>query len=81
MGPFIAGIDTVAAGISFFLCNVLSRPWLQEAVVAEADAAMADGLPTRQSLRCMDVTRRAAMGDIAHVPAHAGAAACGEVRL
>ncbi|MCE2467316.1 MAG: cytochrome P450 [Caldilineaceae bacterium] len=68
MGPFIAGIDTVAAGISFLLYNVLSRPWLQDAVVAEAAAAMADGLPTRQSLRQMDVTRRAAMETLRMFP-------------
>ncbi|MXZ41632.1 MAG: cytochrome P450 [Caldilineaceae bacterium SB0666_bin_21] len=68
MGPFIAGIDTVAAGISFLLYNVLSRPWLQEAIVAEANTAMADGLPTRQSLRQMDVTRRAAMETLRMYP-------------
>ena len=59
--PFIAGIDTSASAAAFMLYVLLTHPELQERVRAEADAAFADGLPTVEKLRALDVTHRVAM--------------------
>ena len=75
--PSSQASTTVAAGISFLLYNVLSRPWLQEAVVAEADAAMADGLHNATVTATNGRDPPGGHGDVAHVPAHAGSAARG----
>ena len=59
--PFVAGIDTSGSTMAFMLWVLLTRPDLQERMRAEADELFADGLPTVQGLRKMDVTRRIAM--------------------
>ena len=60
-GPFIAGLDTAASTISFLLYHILADPDLTTAAIEEADAAFADGVPNRNSLRSMIRVRRAAM--------------------
>ena len=59
--PFIAGIDTSGSTMAFMLWVLLTRPDLQEQMRAEADELFADGTPTVQGMRKMDVTRRVSM--------------------
>lgn len=60
-GPFLAGLDTAASTISFLLYHILSDRDLAAAVIEEADAVFANGVPNRNSLRAMTRVRWAAM--------------------
>ena len=60
-GPFLAGLDTAASTISFLLYHILTDRDLAAAVIEEADAVFADGVPSRKSLRAMTRVRWAAM--------------------
>ena len=61
LGPFIAGLDTMAGVCSFMLYSLLKHPDVLERVTAEADAIFANGGPTVQDIRKLDVTHRAAL--------------------
>ena len=61
LGPFIAGLDTVASTTAFILYALLKYPDLAAQVTVEADELFnADG-PTAAGLRRMDATHRVAM--------------------
>lgn len=51
MGPFIVGMHTVAATISYILYSLLRNPEAMDRVQAEADQLFADGQPTSEGLR------------------------------
>ena len=61
LGPFIAGLDTVTAAVSFTLHGLLTHPELMREATREADAAFEDGTPTAAQVGAFDVTRRAMM--------------------
>ena len=61
LGPFIAGLDTMAGVCSFMLYSILKHPDVLERMTAEADAVFADGGPTVRDIRKLDVTHRAAL--------------------
>ena len=61
LGPFVAALDTVPSTCSFMLYALLKHPEVLEQVRSEADRLFADGEPTWEGLREMDVTHRAAM--------------------
>ena len=61
LGPFIAGLDTMAGVCSFMLYSILKHPDVLERMTAEADAVFANGGPTVKDIRRLDVTHRAAL--------------------
>ncbi len=61
MLPFGAGLDTAARQCTSLMYMILSQPDLMEKVRAEADDLFADGMPTAQKLREMNVLRRVMM--------------------
>ncbi len=61
LGPFIAGLDTMAGVCSFMLYSILKHADVLKRMTAEADAVFADGGPTAQDIRRLDVTHRAAL--------------------
>ncbi len=58
LGPFIAGLDTVASTASFVLYVLLTQPTLHEQVVAEVDQLFAGGPLTAARLKHLDVLHR-----------------------
>lgn len=61
LGPFIAGLDTVANTSTFLVHALLNHPELYERAVAEADRVLGAGDLTAESLRSMEVFHGAAM--------------------
>ncbi len=61
LGPFIAGLDTMAGVCSFMLYSILKHPDVLERMTAEADAVFANGGPAVQDIRKLDVTHRVAL--------------------
>ena len=59
--PFIVALHTVTGTCSFMLYALLKHPELLAQVQSEADRLFADGTPTREGLRGLDATHRAAM--------------------
>ena len=60
LGPYTAGLDTVASTCGFMLYALLKDPDLLERARAEADALFAAGVPGPEALRRADVLHRAA---------------------
>lgn len=62
MGPYLAGVDTIAITCSFMLYALLKDPALAERVRAEAEELFADGkTPTAADLGRLVVTHRVAL--------------------
>lgn len=61
LGPFIAGLDTVANECAFLLYELLNHPNILAQCVAEADQFFSDGLPTQEQLRAHGALHRAMM--------------------
>ena len=59
--PYFAVVDTVGNIGAFMVYYVLKHPDILEKVRAEADQVFANGVPTADSLRNLDVTHRVAM--------------------
>ena len=53
LGPYIAGIDTVASSISFLIYNILQHPDVYARIMQEVDAVFANGEPTTSDFRVM----------------------------
>jgi cytochrome P450 len=53
IGPYVAGMDTVASQMSFLLYNILKHPQVYARVQREVDAAFADGDPTTHHFRLL----------------------------
>ena len=68
LGPFIAGLDTMAGVCSFMLYSILKHRDVLDRVTAEADAVFANGGPTAQDIRKLDVTHRAALETLRMYP-------------
>jgi cytochrome P450 len=61
LGPFIAGLDTVANECTFMLYALLEHPDVMEQCVAEADEIFAEGLPDPAKLRSIHFIHDAMM--------------------
>jgi cytochrome P450 len=61
LGPFTAGLDTVANECTFMLYALLEHPVILQQCVQEADALFADGVPQADQLRSLDVIHKAMM--------------------
>jgi cytochrome P450 len=61
VGPYVAGLDTVANTCTFALYALLREPEALRRVVAEVDAAMADGPLTAEKLKTMPALQGAVM--------------------
>lgn len=51
LGPYVAGLDTVANTTSSFIYAVLKHPEVLQRLQAEVDAVFAEGTPTEKTLR------------------------------
>lgn len=67
--PFIVGLDTAASTTASVIYALLKYPELQEPARAEADRLFANGTPTPEGLRELDVTHRIAMEAMRMYPA------------
>ena len=72
LGPFIAGVDTVANESTFMLYELLNHPDILAQCVAEADQFFSQGLPTAEQIRAHGVLRRAMMETIRLHPISVG---------
>lgn len=69
IGPYFAGIDTVAASLSFLVYNVLRYPQVKQAVIEEADALFsADDVPGLNELKGMEMLHGAAIETLRMYP-------------
>ena len=68
LGPYIAGLDTSASTSAFTLYALLKHPDLLTPVQAEADLLFADGTPTGQALRKLEVTHRVVLETLRMYP-------------
>ena len=68
LGPFIAGLDTVAGTCAFMLYALLKHPVVLERMRAEADEVLPDGVLSVEALRRLDVTRRVALETLRMYP-------------
>lgn len=68
LGPFFAGLDTVANTCSFMLYSLLADPALYEQVQAEADHALAGGAFDVQQLRQMPTLHATALETLRRYP-------------
>jgi cytochrome P450 len=59
LGPIFSGLDTTGSTCAFLIYELLQRPELMEVIVAEIDAAFADGAPGTHALRGMRTLRGA----------------------
>jgi cytochrome P450 len=61
IGPYFAGIDTVASSLSFFVYNVLKYPHVHEAATAESDAMFATSIPSFNDMKATETLHCAAI--------------------
>jgi cytochrome P450 len=69
VGPFFAGMDTIASTISFYLYAVLKDAQLLARVQAEVDAVFSKGTPTAKDFQAMPVLHAAAIETLRRYPA------------
>ena len=68
LGPYIAGLDTAASTIAFMMYALLTHPEVAEGLKVEADALFADGNPTPNALRKVDILHRASLETMRRYP-------------
>jgi cytochrome P450 len=68
LGGYIAGLDTASATIAFGLYALHTHPEVLKQVQIEADALFADGTPTSDRLRKVDVLHRAVLETLRRYP-------------
>ena len=68
VGPYVAGIDTVASSISFMVHALLAHPEVLEQVQAEADALFAGGVPSFEAFRNMPATHNTVLETLRMYP-------------
>ncbi|HYF66417.1 MAG TPA: cytochrome P450 [Herpetosiphonaceae bacterium] len=68
LGPFIAGVDTAANSCAFSLYSLLKDPDLMARATAEADELFANGVPTPDQLRKLDVLHRVVIETLRRYP-------------
>lgn len=68
IGPYLAGIDTVASSISFFVYTLLKHPPVAAAAAAEVETAFANGNPGMDDFRQMTTLHNAAVETLRMYP-------------
>lgn len=68
VGPFFAGMDTVASSLSFYLYAVLKHPQVLAQIQTEVDAVFAKGMPTAKDFQHMPVLHAAAIETLRRYP-------------
>jgi cytochrome P450 len=68
VGPYFAGIDTVAASLSFFVYAVLKHANVMNASTDEADALFKDDVPAMQNMHKMEMLHGAAIETLRMYP-------------
>ncbi|GHO71799.1 cytochrome P450 [Ktedonobacter sp. SOSP1-52] len=61
LGPFVAGLDTVANECTFMLYELLNHPEILAQCIEVADQIFSEGLPTQEQIRTRDVLHDAMM--------------------
>lgn len=69
LAPYLVGIETVGTTCTFTLYAILKHPDLMARMTAEADALFAEGPPTVERLRQLDVTHRMVLESLRMYPA------------
>ena len=69
LAPYLVGIETVGTTCTFALYAILKHPDLMAQMTAEADALFAEGHPTIERLRQLDVTHRLVLEALRMYPA------------
>lgn len=69
LSPYLAGIETVGNTLALNLYGVLKHSHLIEALRAEVDAFFAEGPPTTEGLRRLDLTHRVVLEAMRMYPA------------
>jgi cytochrome P450 len=69
LGPYFAGMDTVASTLGFFLYAVLKHPDVLDRIVAEVDEYFADGIPSWRELPKMQALYGATIETLRRYPA------------
>jgi cytochrome P450 len=72
IGPFLAGLDTVANSCSFMIYALLDNPGTLKRVLAEVDATFAQGPLTWEKLKDMTALHGAAMETLRRYPVAGG---------
>lgn len=68
LGPYVAGLDTVANTLSFLLWQLVRHPEIMAAAVAEIDAGFDPSAPTAEQLKSLGVLHGAAMETLRMYP-------------
>lgn len=68
VGPYFAGIDTVAASLSFFVYAVLKHPEVMHAATEEADQVFAADVPALHDMHKMEMLHGAAIETLRRYP-------------
>jgi len=68
IGPYFAGIDTVAASISFLIYNVLKYPQIKQVSTEEADGVFSTDVPNLNDLKGMEMLHGAAIENLRMYP-------------
>lgn len=68
VGPYLAGIDTVASSLSFFVYNILREPAIYDKAKLEAKAMFANGTPNLHDLKDMDIIHGTAIETLRMYP-------------
>ncbi|MFZ4813872.1 MAG: cytochrome P450 [Phototrophicaceae bacterium] len=68
IGPYFAGMDTLASTLGFFLYALLTHPDILKAAQQEVDALFANGTPTLQDFRKLELLHAAAMETLRRYP-------------
>jgi cytochrome P450 len=68
VGPYLAGIDTVASSLSFFVYTTLRHAEVHEKAKAEAKAIFANGTPNLHALKDMETLHGAAVETLRMYP-------------
>lgn len=69
LSPYLAGIETVSNTLALTLYGILKHPGRLEELRAEVDAFFAEGPPTTDGLRRLDLTHRVVMESMRMYPA------------
>ncbi len=69
IGPYFAGMDTVAASLSFFVYNVLKHPEVKHASTEEADNLFSSDIPNLNQMKGMEMLHGASIETLRIHPA------------
>ncbi|MEO1287718.1 MAG: cytochrome P450 [Chloroflexota bacterium] len=68
VGPFFAGMDTLASTMAFYLLALLKQPQLLEDAKAEVDEFFRDGIPSLHEFRKLEILHAAGIETLRRYP-------------